>query len=147
MPRYDLRHLSHLSTIATALVAVLALVIAIWQIQAAANIQREASAREAFKEYLKIAIDKPDFANAQPASDVKGAKSGYEWFVTYFLYSAEQIYATYPDDPQWQKGLADEVCFHADYLSGKEYQQSVKFQHDPEFAAFVDESLKTCAAP
>ena len=147
MPRYDLRHLSHISTIATALVAVLALVIAIWQIQAAANIQREASAREAFKEYLKIAIDKPDFANAQPASGVKGAKSGYEWFVTYFLYSAEQIYATYPDDPQWQKGLASEVCFHADYLSGEEYQQSVKFQHDPEFAAFVEESLKTCAAP
>ena len=103
MRRFDLQHFSHISTIATALVAVLALVIAVWQIKAAENIQREASAREAFKEYLKLAIDKPDFANAQPG-DNKGAKSGYEWFVTYFLYSAEQIYTAYPDDPQWPKG-------------------------------------------
>lgn len=143
MRRFDLRYLAHISTIATALVAVLALVIAIWQIRAAENIQREASAREAFKEYLKLAIDKPDFANAQP-SENKGAKSGYEWFVTYFLYSAEQIYTTYPDDPQWHKGLAAEVCYHELYLSGEEYQTAVKLQHDPEFAAFVDAALKTC---
>lgn len=143
MRRFDLRYLAHISTIATALVAVLALVIAIWQIKAAENIQREASAREAFKEYLKLAIDKPDFANAQPGAN-KGAKSGYEWFVTYFLYSAEQIYTTYPDDPQWHKGLAAEVCYHELYLSGEEYQTAVKLQHDPEFAAFVDAALKTC---
>ncbi|MDD5395401.1 MAG: hypothetical protein PHE17_20445 [Thiothrix sp.] len=146
MRRFDLQYFSHISTIATALVAVLALVIAVWQIKAAENIQREASAREAFKEYLKLAIDKPDFANAQP-SDNKSAKSGYEWFVTYFLYSAEQIYTAYPDDPQWHKGLAAEVCYHEVYLQGEEYQKAVKLQHDPEFAAFVDAALKTCATP
>lgn len=146
MRHADLRHLSHLSTIATAIVAVLALAIAVWQIKAAENIQREASAREAFKEYLKLAIDKPDFANAQLARDNSSTKSGYEWFVTYFLYSAEQIYASYPNDPQWRKGLADEICYHEAYLRGEEYQTSVKHQHDPEFAVFVDEALKTCSS-
>ncbi|WGZ95999.1 MAG: hypothetical protein QJT81_08475 [Candidatus Thiothrix putei] len=52
----------------------MALIIAVWQIRAAENIQREASAREAFKEYLKLAIDKPDFA-VENLSLAKGKKS------------------------------------------------------------------------
>ena len=143
MHRNRLEYISHIGTIATAIVAVLALLIAVWQIKAAESIQREASAREAFKEYLKLAIDKPDFANAQPG-DNKAARSGYEWFVTYFLYSAEQIFQAYPDDPQWRSGLAEEVCYHASYLSSSGYQQSIRLQHDPDFAAFVEEALVNC---
>lgn len=140
-----LRRWSRWSAITTALVAVLALVIAVWQIQAAQAIQREASAREAFKEYLKLAIDKPELADASLSAHSAGTqRSSYQWFVSYFLYSAEQIFAAYPNDAYWQRGLAEEICYHAVYLSAADYQSTGKQQHDPAFAAFVDQSLTQC---
>lgn len=140
-----LERFAHFSEIATAIIAILALIIAAWQIQASASIQREASAREAFKEYLKIAIDKPELADARlSASDAPDARSRYAWFVTYFLYSAEQIYDIYPDDPAWRNSLAEEICYHQAYLSGTEFQRSVNQQHGAGFAGFIAESLQSC---
>lgn len=140
--------LANISVIATALIAVLALIIAVWQIQASAKIEREASARDAFKEYLKIAIDKPELADARLTAIDKNdqSRSSYVWFVTYFLYSAEQIFDSYPDDPHWQAGLAEEICYHQLYLAGEEFQSTLRQQHGAEFAAFITESLQNCPA-
>ena len=90
--------LAQWSAIATAIIATLGLGIAMWQIQAAEKSQREASAREAFKEYLKLAIDKPEFADArlEVVSKTESGKSSYAWFVSYFMYSAEQIFQSFP---------------------------------------------------
>ena len=143
-----LERFGHISAIATALIAIFALVIAVWQIQASAKVEREASAREAFKDYLKIAIDKPELADAQQGAIDKNAKSrsSYNWFVTYFLYSAEQIFDSYPNDPYWQAGLAEEICYHQTYLSSAEFQQSLPQQHGGKFAAFIMDSLQNCPA-
>lgn len=145
MPNQRLERFAHISEIATALIAIFALVIAIWQIKVAESVQQEASAREAFKEYLKLAVDKPELADARLAATdgSETARSRYAWFVTYFLYSAEQIYESYPDDPAWQHSLAEEICYHQRYLSAQN-QQDIQDQHGTEFATFMEESLQNC---
>lgn len=72
MDRALLRHLAHLSTIATALLAIGGLLVAVWQIRASEASQREASARDAYKEYLKLVIEKPELAEP----DLPGSTSG-----------------------------------------------------------------------
>jgi hypothetical protein len=138
--------LAQWSAIATAIIATLGLGIAMWQIQAAEKSQREASAREAFKEYLKLAIDKPEFADArlEVVSKTESGKSSYAWFVSYFMYSAEQIFQSFPNDPEWNRALSDQVCYHKVYLTGAEYQTTLRMTYAPDFATFVDAFLKGC---
>src|SRR5688500_11816035 len=80
------------STLATAGIAVVALVFAWMQIQSAAGSQREATAQETYREYLKLAIEKPKLAEGfreMPRERLERAE--YSWFVSYLLHSSEQI--------------------------------------------------------
>ncbi len=135
-----------LANIATAVIAVIALCIAVWQIRVGQQTQREASARDAFKEYLKLAMENPEFADVRLAKVSKSetGRSGYKWFVSYFLFSAEQIHQSFPDDPEWAAALSNQVCYHRVYLQDSEYQKTLKTHYAPSFAAFVDQSLGRC---
>ena len=134
------------ATVIAAATAVAALFIALHQIDVARQIQREASARDAFKEYLKLAMDKPEFADASLGKISKSAnsRSGYTWFVSYFLFSAEQIYQSFPNDSEWSAALSHQVCYHKTYLQSNEYQKKLKTHYSQSFAEFVDQSLKGC---
>lgn len=140
---------SVVSTIASAL-TVIAAIGALWfansQIQASQQIQREASARDAFKEYLKLAMEHSDLADglSSERSVSKEKRADYAWFISYFLFSAEQIYLAYPGDKDWEKALADQFCYHRTYLMGDEYRQKLKVHYNREFANLIDESVKSC---
>jgi hypothetical protein len=140
-----LSRIAHKAAIATAVIAFLGLGIAVWQIEVGKRVQREASARDAFKEYLKLAIERPEFADARlgKAAQNENGRSGYGWFVSYFLFSAEQIHDSFPDDPEWSAALGSQICYHAAYLKGAEYQ-TMKAHYAPSFAKFIDESLRQC---
>ena len=90
-----LERAAHLSAIGTAFLAALGLWVAVLQIRASEQTQREASARDAYKEYLKLAMEKPEFAEARlgKATGSLSVKSSYAWCVEYFLSSAEQIHS------------------------------------------------------
>ena len=137
--------LSHLATILTALVAVGALVVAIFQIQAANRTQREATAQETYREYLKLAIEQPALADGITLKDPKPEEEAkYGWFISYFLHSAEHIYSLFPHDVEWGKALASQVCIHRTYLSAAEFQSKYKAHYAEEFQKFIDRSLQSC---
>lgn len=138
---------SHIASILTPFIAIAAVVIALVQIEAGETTQRKASARDAFKEYLKLAIERPEFADARlgKLAQTENGRSSYSWFVSYFLFSAEQVYESFPDDPEWRAALSNQICYHTDYLKGAEYQKTLRAQYEPSFAIFVDTSLHTCA--
>jgi hypothetical protein len=135
-----------LATIATAVIAVAALCIAVWQIRVGQQTQREASARDAFKEYLKLAMEKPELAEPSlgTVSDSGVESSRYSWFVSYFLFSAEQIHLSFPNDSEWSAALSNQICYHREYLKGSEYQKTLKTHYARSFVAFVDQSISHC---
>ena len=63
--------LSHLATILTFFVAVGALMVAVVQIRAANRTQREATAQETYREYLKLAIEQALLADGITPKDPK----------------------------------------------------------------------------
>jgi hypothetical protein len=94
--------------------ALAALVGVKWQIDSAERIQREQSARDIYREYLNLAINKPEFAQANYCSlaSTPGA-SAYENFVEYLLYTAEQAISV---DESWRPTFAATLADHAQYI-------------------------------
>ncbi|WP_309713483.1 hypothetical protein [Armatimonas sp.] len=107
-----LERAAHLSAIGTAFLAAIGLWVAVLQIRASEQTQREASARDAYKEYLKLAMEKPEFAEARQGKAMvsPAVKASYAWFVEYFLYSAEQIHTSFPNDREWESALSEQIC-------------------------------------
>lgn len=103
----------------TALAAVAALVIVPWQIAANDRSQREQSAREIYREFLNITIQRPDLASRDTCAPATPAESAaYEGYVEYLLYTAEQVLTLGPDD--WGPTVAARLQPHTRYLCGFE---------------------------
>lgn len=147
MDSHELRHAAHLSAIITAALAALALVIAIWQIKASEASQREASARDAYKEYLKIIIERPDLAdlNLPSGLSLSARQASREALISYFLYSAEQVYEAFPEDPAWHAAIQTDVCEMASGLGSAGARHNWQ-EHSGEFAEFIRQSLEECPA-
>ncbi|TRW96620.1 hypothetical protein FNJ84_11070 [Paracoccus sp. M683] len=103
------------SAILTAIVALAALIGVKVQLDQADRVQREQSAREAYRAHLSLAASMPDFAQPQDACRllVSGQGGAYVAFVDHLLYSAEQMLAI---SEGWQRSFLDELAVHRDYL-------------------------------
>jgi hypothetical protein len=134
--------LSHVATLITAIVAIVAVLIAVIQIQAARRTQQEDTAQQAYKEYLKLAFEHGGLANGQP-TDTDRVR--YEWFVSYLLYSAEQIFDVFSEDEAWRSSLRDQLCYHRNYLGSRAFQSGERSHYDAAFLKFVDQAIKKCA--
>ncbi|MGI3187258.1 hypothetical protein [Nioella aestuarii] len=82
----------------TALVAVAALVGVKLQLDAADEIQRAQSARDAYRAPLALAVAHPGLADPPDACALMGSQNGasYAAFVDHLLYSAEQMLTVDP---------------------------------------------------
>lgn len=111
-----------LASIAAVLVAVAALIGVKVQIDAAARLQQEQSARDIYREYLNLSIAKPEFADPDYCA-IKGSNqdSAYSNYVDYMLYTSEQLLAV---SPEWEGAMAEHWAPHAPYLcSVKDWSQ------------------------
>lgn len=140
-----LERLSAWSTFATALIALSALVVAGFQLAGTNAAQREATAQDTYKEYLKLAVENPDIADGLTDLPKQGTKEAvkYGWFVSYFLHSAEHAYLVDPSN-EWRAAISNQVCLHKAYLSADEYQKNLKSHYDKRFRQLVDEALAKC---
>jgi hypothetical protein len=130
------------SAIATAAIAAFALAFGAWQIKEVREVQREASARDAFKEYLKLAIDKPGLADASARFKEGHLEDpSYQWFVSYFLFSGEQIFLEFPGDSGWRSALARPICVHRQYLGEADFQNVVIHDYEEGFQKFINETI------
>ena len=145
MKKETLERLTALSTIATAAIAAAALLVAVLQIFKSNDAQREATAQDTYKEYLRLAVENPDIADGLselPTDPTKRAK--YSWFVSYFLHSAEHAFSVAPTD-EWRAAISTQVCLHKVFLSGDEYQKFLKLHYEKSFRDLVDQALTKCA--
>ena len=146
MDRALLRHLAHLSTIATAVLAIGGLLVAVWQIRASEASQREASARDAYKEYLKLVIEKPELAEPDLPGSTSGPtrEAGQDNLFSFYLFSAEQIFDAFPDDHGWHQSLQSDLCGFRQLLGARleTWQWS---QHEVSFVDFAQQAMGACS--
>lgn len=102
------------SAVITAVAAVLALIVVPWQIQAADRLQQAQSARDIYRDFLNLTVQKPDVA----ATDLCKApdrqlRVAYEAYVDHLLYTAEQVLAV---SKEWRLPMQTQVDRHRAYL-------------------------------
>jgi hypothetical protein len=98
-----------------ALVAVVVGIVGIRvQLNASAQMQREQSARDIYREFLNISISQPKFA-APDYCAIRGTEdeTGYENYVQYMLYTSEQVLTALPG---WETTMTDHLNDHKELL-------------------------------
>ena len=84
-----------LGTITTALVALAVLIAIPWQIRASAALQAEQSARDIYREFVALSVNKPGFADPDYCAIKTDPLrlTAYSYYMEYLLYTAEQVTA------------------------------------------------------
>lgn len=139
------KHSQAISAISAALTALLAFAAIIGvkvQIDGAARIQQEQSARDIYREFLNLSVQKPEFAAPDHCAIARSPQAAaYHAFVDYLLYTGEQAIAA---DPSWTATIEDALEPHAAYLCELDNTETTP---DPDIAALVARIRHTrCAA-
>ena len=106
--------LEAIGVVLTALVALVALVGVKYQVDATAKLQQAQTAREIYREFPAISIQKPELAVADYC-EIRNAKqrTAYEHYVEYMLYTAEQVIEM---DSDWQAPMSETIRQHSKYI-------------------------------
>lgn len=134
--------LQALGSILTAMVAVAALAGVIYQVETSREVQREASAKDAYRNFLDASFQNPQFATpdicALRAQKLEGR---YQAFVTYFLFAAEQVIDI---DSEWRTSVRDELALHLDFVCTSGAREDGAWS--PALAGILDEvRAEACA--
>ena len=106
--------LEAVGAIATPFAALSELVVIPLQFAQADRVQHDQTAREIYREFLNLTVQKPDLASADYCA-LKGTTqaTAYAAYVEYLLYTAEQMIDTSPD---WRGQMASYIGDHMAYL-------------------------------
>ena len=86
----------------------------LFQVYAADKAQRAQSARDIYREFVALTINKPELASFQWNPDApEKDRIAYEAYVEYLLYTSEQVIAA---SPEWQATMIGWFENHATYL-------------------------------
>ena len=112
-----------IAALITAAIAVLALVGVKYQLDAADDLQRAQSARDAYRSHLVLAVNNPKLASPKDACSLsEGEESAaYSAFVDHLLYSAEQMLEV---EPGWETTFSSALEPHAPFLCSPEAPQA-----------------------
>jgi hypothetical protein len=131
--------LGALGALATAFAALTALVVVPWQVAQADRIQRDQTAREIYREFLNLTVQKPDLANADYcALTDAGQSTAYAAYVEYLIYTAEQMIDASPD---WRGPMASYLGDHMAYLCS----EGVWDAQSADVRTLIAELALTCA--
>ena len=132
-----------LAAIFAGLLAIGTIVAVKWQIDAAARLQQQQSARDIYREYLSLSISRPEFAAPDYCKLAASPQfASYESYISYLLYTAEQVQSL---GDGWRETIAGEIGVHAAYLCSDNAYQAEDYV--PEVAALVDKVIaKQCEA-
>ena len=120
------------AAVASAIVAAVGMIIAAGallyahkQIRANSAVARETTALTAYREYLRLCFDRPDYSSATLAARMIGAhqwdgvldrlspeSERYLWMLTILLNTCEQVLAAEPTDEQWRSALGAQLSYH-----------------------------------
>jgi hypothetical protein len=100
--------------VVTGVAAIAALILIPLQIASADRIQRDQTAREIYREFLNLTVQKPELAEADYCAITEDTQRiAYESYVEYLLYTAEQMIES---DPDWRDPMASYIGQHMAYL-------------------------------
>ncbi|NKX44064.1 hypothetical protein [Roseicyclus persicicus] len=103
------------SAVAMAAAALAAAVFVPMQIAANERTAREQAAREIYREFLNISIQRAEFARSDVClPDDPVQRAAYESYVDYLLYTAEQVLDLSAED--WEPTIAARLAPHQAYL-------------------------------
>jgi len=104
--------------IVTALAALAALVFIPLQIRSADIIQRDQTAREIYREFLNLTVQKPELASGRYcAMKDENQRIAYEAYVDYLFYTAEQMIES---DPAWKEPMDSYLQDHLEFICSPE---------------------------
>lgn len=95
-----------------------ALMVVPYQISQTDLIQRDQTAREIYREFLNLTVQKPELATADfcTLQDPR-ERAAYSAYADYLLYTAEQMVETSPD---WQRPMAGYLEDHKAYFCSRD---------------------------
>lgn len=103
---------------ATAFAALTALVVIPYQVAEADRIQRDQTAREIYREFLNLTVQKPELATADYCGLTDPTRiAAYSAYADYLLYTADQMVET---SPAWRGTMASYLKSHMSYLCSPE---------------------------
>jgi hypothetical protein len=125
-------------------IATVAAALAWAQITSARKIAREALARQTYSEYLKLAMEHPEFSSGLkqtvPPSDRLFEQ--YEWFVSYMLNACEGILlyvSTVKKASDWTGTIVTQVEYHKDYFeSSTWFQESYEAHYEERLRKIIE---------
>jgi hypothetical protein len=130
--------LEALGGIATAFAALTALVVIPYQVAQSDRIQRDQTAREIYREFLNLTVQKPELARADYCALTDPNQiTAYAAYVEYLLYTAEQMIDTSPD---WRAPMASYLEDHMAYLCS----EGIWDAQSPDIKGLVTELTLTC---
>jgi hypothetical protein len=90
----------------------------VYQVWASDQAQRAQSARDIYREFVALTVNKPELAGFDwVASTDKNQKAAYEAYVEYLLYTSEQVIAA---DEDWREPMRNWLLDHAAFLCALE---------------------------
>jgi hypothetical protein len=115
-------------SLVTAMAAVLALVVVPWQIHSADQLQQAQSARDIYRDFLNLTVQKPELATLNLCEATQpSTQAAYEAYVSHMLYTAEQVLQV---STEWQSTMQTQINQHRPYICSWD---------DAELNAFSDE--------
>lgn len=141
--------ISFISQLCQIVLPIIAIVVAVWQINVGRDAQKEATAKQIWREYLSLTFNNASLARVkkQELCEWKHDKESekyekYAYFVGHLLFSSEEIFLSTKRSEGWVATLKDELALHADYLcSEKNWENWV----DASFAPIVYAALNDCS--
>ena len=100
-----------------ALFSALALLGVLYQVYASEKIQQAQSARDIYREFVALTINKPELASFQWSPNLpEKDRAAYEAYVEYLLYTSEQVISV---DASWRASMQNWLEDHSAFLCGK----------------------------
>jgi hypothetical protein len=113
------------------LATVLMMFIALWALSFAnrqISAQREATAKDIYRDYLKLAFDNPKYANPKKFGATSKERwkewiqdEKYRWFVAFMLNSYDEIISSRPGDDDWLLVALADFKVHEGYLTSSAF--------------------------
>lgn len=99
----------------TSIAALAAVLFVPWQIASNDRTSREQAAREIYREFLSLSIQRADLSTRDfCALHDPVERAAYESYVDYLLYTAEQVMDLNPDD--WESAITARLRAHLGYV-------------------------------
>ena len=126
-----------IAAVCAATIAYRAFAIAKQNCDAAIRNQRETTAKNTFRDFLKLCVDNPKLAYGEPPPE---DQKKYEWFVAYFLWAAEEVLQY---DQDWRPNLLLHAGYHKAYFRDNErFRREDYHAYHPTARALIDEAVR-----